>query len=158
IAPVDKPDTAQYRVADWRFLHTMGMPIQRGRDFNAADAPGSDGVAILSESLARRYWPGADPIGKHLRLKFSARTAWQPVARESWLTVVGVVGDTREWQWSEDKGGQIYIPYAQNPSRIMRLVVRTTSDPASLTSAARQAVASVDPGQPITEIHTMDEL
>ena len=74
------------------------------------------------------------------------------------LTVIGVVADVREWEWGEEKVGQVYLPYSQNPSRIMRLVVRTTGDPAALAPAVRHAVASVDSSQPITEIHTMDQL
>ncbi len=159
VAPADKPDTAQYRVADWRYLHTMGINVKQGRDFTSADGPDSQGVVILSESLVRRYWPGENPIGKQLRLKFpAAKTAWQPVARESWLTIVGIVGDVRELEWTQDEGGKLYLPYAQNPSRIMRLVIRSGNDPASLISAMRQAVASIDASQPITEIHTMDAM
>jgi putative ABC transport system permease protein len=74
------------------------------------------------------------------------------------LTVVGVVADVREWEWGEEKVGQVYLPYAQNPSRIMRLVVRTTRDPAAIAPAVRHAVETVDPSQPITEIHTMNQL
>jgi putative ABC transport system permease protein len=157
VAPADQPDTAQYRVADWRYLRTMGIHIKQGRDFTSADGPDSQGVVILSESLVRRYWPNENPIGKQLRLKFpAAKNAWQPLARDSWLTIVGVVGDVRELEWTEDKGGKLYLPYSQNSSRIMRLVVRSGIDPAQLTSAMRQAVESVDSSQPITEIRTMD--
>ena len=158
IAPADKPDTAHYSVGDWRYLHTMGLKLKSGRDFTAADGPDAEGVVLLNEALARRYWPDENPIGKQIRLKFSpTKTPWQPVARDSWLTVVGVVGDIREWEWGEEKVGQLYLPYAQNPSRIMRLVIRTTGDPSALAPAVRQAVVSVDPSQPVTEIRTMDQ-
>jgi putative ABC transport system permease protein len=63
-----------------------------------------------------------------------------------------------EWEWGVQKIGKVYLPYAQNPSRIMRLVIRSTGDPGALTSGMRQAVESIDPTQPISEIHTMDEL
>jgi putative ABC transport system permease protein len=159
IAPADKPNTAQYRVADWRYLSAMGIHMKSGRDFVASDGPDAGGVVILNEALARRYWPDQNPIGMQIRLKFPpTKTPWQPVARDSLLTIVGVVGDVREWEWGEARVGQVYLPYAQNPSRIMRLVVRTIGDPAAIAPAVRHAVASVDPSQPITEIHTMDQL
>jgi putative ABC transport system permease protein len=158
IAPADKPDTAQYRVADWRYLRTMGINVKSGRDFTAADGPNAEGVVLLNEALAHRYWPDENPIGKQIHLKFPpSKTPWQPVARDSWLTVIGVVSDVREWEWGEEKVGQLYLPYAQNPSRIMRLVVRSTGDPSALTPAVREAVESVDPSQPVTEIRTMDQ-
>jgi putative ABC transport system permease protein len=157
IAPADKPNTAQYRTGDWRYIHTMGIALKSGRDFTSADGPDAPGVAIVNESLIHRYWEGENPIGKQIRLKFPpTKTAWQPVARDSWLTVVGVVGNVREWEWGDEQVGQIYLPYAQNPSRIMRLVVRSTGDAAALAPAMRQAVESVDPSQPITEVRTMD--
>ncbi len=159
IAPADKPYTAQYRVGDWRYVHTMGMTVKEGRDFTSADGPDSAGVAIVNQALVHRYWPDENPVGKQIHLKFSpARTAWQPFSRDSWLTIVGVVGDVSEWEWGPEKIGQVYLPYAQNPSRIMHLVMRSSRDPAALTSAMRQAVAAVDPSQPISEIHTMDDL
>ena len=159
IAPADKPNTAQYRVTDWRYLHTMGINVKSGRDFAASDGPDAQGVVILNEALAHRYWQDQNPIGQQIRLKFApAKTPWQPVARDSMLTVIGVVADVREWEWGDEKIGQVYLPYAQNPSRIMRLVVRTTGDPIAIAPAVRHAVASVDSGQPITEIHTMDQI
>jgi putative ABC transport system permease protein len=159
IAPADKPNTAQYRVADWRYLRTMGINVKSGRDFAASDGPNAEGVVILNEALAHRYWPDQNPIGQQIHLKFPpTKTPWQPVARDSMLTVIGVVADVREWEWGEEKVGQLYLPYAQNPSRIMRLVVRTTGDPAAIAPAVRHAVAGVDSSQAITEIHTMDQL
>jgi putative ABC transport system permease protein len=97
-------------------------------------------------------------VGKQIRIHFpETRSPWQPAAREIWLTVIGLVQDVREWEWGDEKVGQVYLPYAQNPSRIMRLVVRANGDPAALTSAVRHAIESVDPNQPVTEIRTMDE-
>ena len=158
IAPVDKPNTAQYRVADWRYLRTMGIHLKSGRDFAASDGPDDEGVVILNEALAHRYWEGESPIGKQIHLKFPpTKTAWRPLARDSLLTVIGVVGDVREWEWSDPKFGQLYLPYAQNPSRIMRLVIRSEGDPSALAPAMRHAVATFDPSQPVTEVRTMDQ-
>jgi len=154
----DEPFTAQYRVMDWRYLRTMAIALKEGRDFSSADGPDAQGVALINQALARRYWEHESPVGKQIRLHFpEAKSPWQPVARESWLTIVGVVQDVREWEWGEERVAQVYLPYPQNPSRIMRLVVRANGDPTALTSAVRQAIQTVDPNQPVTEIRTMSE-
>lgn len=156
--PSGEQFTAQYRVADWRYLRAMGIPVKEGRDLATSDGPDSSGVVLVNEALARRYWPSEDPVGKQILLHFPpTKSPWQPTSHESWLTIIGITGDVREWEWGEEKIGQIYLPLVQNPSRIMRLVVRADGDPTQLTSAVRHAVQSVDPNQPVTEIHTMDE-
>ena len=150
--------TGLYRVADWRYLQTMGVPVKQGRDFTASDGPDSQGVALVNETLARRYWPNADPVGQQIRLVFSAtRTPWEPIPHQGWLTIVGVVGDVRDWAWSEPKSGQLYLPDTQNPSRLMSLVARSSGDRAQLTAAVRRAIESVDPDQPMTDVKTMEE-
>jgi len=158
VAPPDKPNTAEYRVIDWRFFRTLGIPLRSGREFTPADNADAPGVVLISEALAHRYWEGEDPVGKQIRLQGRPAVApWQAVGKETWLTVVGVVGDIREWELGDEKTAEMYLPYLQNPSRIMRLVVRSERDPAALTAAVRHAVESVDPNQPVTEIRTMDE-
>jgi predicted permease len=150
--------TGLYRVADWRYLQTMGVPVKQGRDFTASDGPDSQGVALVNETLTHRYWPNADPVGQQIRLVFSAtRTPWEPIPHQGWLTIVGVVGDVRDWAWSEPKSGQLYLPDTQNPSRLMSLVVRSSGDRAQLTAGVRRAIESVDPDQPMTDVKTMEE-
>ena len=156
--PVGQPNSAQYRIMDWRYLQTMNIPLKAGRSFTSADGPESQGVVLLNEALVNRYWPHEDPIGQQIRIHLPAtRSPWQPVARESWLTVVGIVQDVREWEWGAEKVAQIYLPYTQNPSRIMRLAVRTDGNPAAFSTAVRHAIETVDPNQPATEIRTMDD-
>jgi putative ABC transport system permease protein len=150
--------TAAYRVADWRYVHTMGMVLKQGRDFSAADGPDSEGVVLINEALANRYWPGEDPVGKQIKLIFPATLRpWDAQTRAGWLTIIGIVGDVRDWSWSEPKVAQLYLPATQNASKIMRIVVRTNGDPSRITSAVRQVVESVDPNQPVTEVSSMDE-
>src|ERR1700722_17419089 len=150
--------TAGYRVADWRDVHTMGMVLKQGRDFSAADGPDSEGVVLINEALANRYWPGEDPVGKQIKLIFPATLRpWDAQTRAGWLTIIGIVGDVRDWSWSEPKVAQLYLPATQNASKIMRIVVRTNGDPSRITSAVRQVVESVDPNQPVTEVSSMDE-
>ncbi|MFZ0522391.1 MAG: ABC transporter permease [Candidatus Acidiferrales bacterium] len=150
--------TAQYRTADWRYLRTMEIPVKEGRDFASSDGPDSQGVAMINEALAHRYWPNEDPVGKQIRLVFPAQLRpWDAIPHQGPVTIVGVVGDTRDWAWSEPKIAQLYLPDTQNPSRIMHLVVRSNGDPEQLTSAVRHAVESVDPNQPVTDVKTMED-
>jgi putative ABC transport system permease protein len=148
--------TGQYRVIDWRYLRTMGISLKGGRDFAPADGPETQGVALINEALANRYWPNQDPVGQQIRLKFpDVRTPYDPEPREGWLTVVGLVGDVRDWQWGEPKVGQIFLPDTQDPSRMMHLVVRSSGDLNQIGAAIRSAVNSVDPNQPVTNLQTM---
>ena len=150
--------TSEYRVADWRYLSTMGVPVKEGREFTSSDGPDSQAVALVNETLARRYWPNTDPVGQQIRLIFnSTRTPWDAIPHQGWLTIVGVVGDIRDWAWSEPKSGQLYLLQTQNPSRLMSLMVRSRVDRAQLTGAVRRAVESVDPDQPITDVKTMED-
>src|ERR1700723_609362 len=150
--------TGEYRVADWRYVRTMGMVLKEGRDFSDSDGPDRQGVVMINETLARRYWPNGDSLGKQIKLQFSATLRpWDAQTRQGWLTIVGVVGDIRDWSWAEPKVAQIYLPATQNASKIMRLVVRSDGDPTLLTGAVRGVVESVDPNQPVTEVSSMDE-
>jgi predicted permease len=150
--------TGQYRVADWRYLQTMGISVKQGRGLVASDGSDTQSVALINEALARRYWPNQDPVGQQVRLKFpDTRQPWDPEPREGWLSIVGIVNDVRESEWGEQKVGQIYLPYTQNASRIMHLVVRSEGDPTQLVSAVRSVVNSVDSNQPVTEARSMDE-
>jgi putative ABC transport system permease protein len=150
--------TSSYRVIDWRYLRTMEMALKEGRDFTSADGPDSEGVALINQTLAQRYWPGEDPVGKQIKLDFPANPrVWDAQTRQGWLTIVGIVGDVRDWSWAEPKVAQLYLPAAQNASKIMRLVVRSDGDSTSLTGAVRRVVESVDPNQPVTEVSSMNE-
>jgi putative ABC transport system permease protein len=101
--------------------------------------------------LARRFFTDGDPIGK--------RFLWgQPGKDEKWITIVGVVADTRLYGLDNPARLEVYSPYRQRPSADMSLVVRSAVDPASLTSSIRAAVAAIDKDQPLFDIHTMQQL
>jgi putative ABC transport system permease protein len=157
IAESDEQPTTQYRVADWRYLQTMKIPIKEGRSFTAADGPTAQGVTVINETLAHRYWPGQDPLGQHIKLIFpTTRQLWDAEPRSGWLTVVGIAGDARDWAWGEPKEGQMYLPLEQDPSRIMHLAIRSQGDPTKLTADVRRAVETVDPNQPVTDVRAMN--
>ena len=157
--PSGQEFTSQFRVVDQRYLATMGVPIKKGRDFQSYDGPNTAGVAIINEALARRYWPKEDPIGKKIRLIFPPTvTPWSPEPNHSWLTIVGIAGNIRDWSWSESEDGYLYLPYLQNPSPLMRLVLRTNGDPSALSGAVQKTLHAIDPNQPVTDILTMDQV
>jgi putative ABC transport system permease protein len=115
-------------------------------------------VALVNAALARRFFPAEDPIGKKIRFLPGGRSSFAPVLREGWLTIVGVTGDTTQAEIGETKASIFYLPYLQNPSPLMRLVIRTSPEPVSLAAAVRHAVEAVDKDQPVSEVKTMDEL
>jgi predicted permease len=149
---------AQYRVVAPDCFQTLGISLLRGRYPTEGDGEQAPGIVIISQTLAQRYWPGRDPLGQRIRFVLSpASTSWRPEFRPSWLTIVGVVADVHEWERGDKPFGVLYLPALQNPSRLMRLVVRTNSDPLRLASPVRGALLAVDKDQPVTEVKTMEQ-
>jgi putative ABC transport system permease protein len=130
-------------------FQTLGVPLLRGRFFTAADGPEAPRVAIINDVMARRLWPGRDPIGA--RCKLGSLESPAP-----WLTIVGVVGTMRRQGLETEPGPQMFEPVAQNPSRLTMLVVRTAlNDPTSLVPSIRAAVSEVDPPSPVYGVTTL---
>jgi putative ABC transport system permease protein len=136
-APAREDQWTQYRVVTPQYFDVMDIPLRRGRFFNDRDRTGSSQVAIVNESLARRLWPGEDPIGKVLLV---ADTAPPAQTRE----VVGVVGDVRHHGPATDIPLEVYRPAYQTTWPFFGLVVRTSDDPAGLIPSVSAAVASLD--------------
>jgi predicted permease len=130
------------------FLEAMHVPLKRGRLFSESDAAGAPRVVIVDEALARKFWPHRDPIGSRMYLPSRAEDVLKPGPGVTWLQVVGVVGTVKFTGLTEragDRVGAYYFPYAQDPQRGIGLAVRTTGDPAALTTTVRRSLASVDP-------------
>jgi putative ABC transport system permease protein len=133
------------------YITTMGIPLLRGRNFSDADSETAPNVALINSTMARRFWTDGDPVGK--------RFLWgHPGKDEKWITIVGVVADTKLYGLDNPARLEVYSPYRQRPSADMNLVVRSAMDPASLTSAIRASVAAIDKDQPIFDVHTMQQL
>jgi predicted permease len=153
------PMPGEQPVADFRpvtpgYFPSMGIPIIGGRDFSWADAPGSLPVVIISDAVARRFWPKDDPVGRHIKQGL-------PDSPGAWLTVVGVVGDVRYYDVASKPQPTVYLPYAQSQSTSMALhdlVVRTAVDPSSVASAVRSAIWSVDGSLSVSRVRTMEEV
>jgi hypothetical protein len=151
--------TAQYRVIDPDYFRTMGIPLLRGRPFDVKDRDESQGVAVVNGAMARRYWPADDPLGKRFQAAFQdTKTPWRPASNNGWLTIVGIAGDLKEGSLTDEATSEFYVPYLQNPSRLMRLAVRTSVASATFLPAIRQEVLAIDKNQPVTEIKSMPEM
>jgi putative ABC transport system permease protein len=128
-------------------LETLRIPLRDGRTFTAADGAGAPLVAVVNETLARRFWGHRSPLGARLRQGDEPEGQWR--------TVVGVVGDVRNDDADQPPAPYLYMPMAQQPSRTMTLTLRTISDPAAITDALRGAVAAVDSDQALYDVRTM---
>ena len=157
-------ESADFRIVSAGFFRTMGMALLQGRMFTAQDGRGAPRSVVISEMMARTYWPRGDAVGHriHLGQQYGRRDGYTAAATsDTPLEIVGVVSDVRQTRILEDPlRPEIYLPLDQqeNAPRIMAMMVRTTSDPAQLTSAIRKAVAAVDSEQPIYDVSTMDEI
>jgi putative ABC transport system permease protein len=140
----------------------MGIPLVGGRFLDETDRPGQGrGVAVISQAMARGYWPHENPIGRAIvapralldvtpggrRLRFELER----------IEIVGVVGDVRTAGLDAAPRADVYVPFDQRPSLSLSLVVRTNGSPGAVAHALPRTVWSVDPDQPVTDVRTMDE-
>lgn len=132
------------------YFQTMGIQLLKGRDFTEQDKADSPHVVIIGESLAKKYWPGLDPIGKKLKIG-------PPESNRPWMEVVGMVKDVRYREWEATRL-DIYMPFPQHPQYRMDFVLKTKGDPFALVSAFNQAVYELDKDQATSAITTMSEL
>lgn len=148
--PGEKFINADQRVVAGHYFETMQIPLLKGRYFNDDDTADKPPVVIVDEFMAKQLWPNQDPLGK--RVSFSDLKA-PPV----WATVVGVVGRIKQEKLDSDSRMALYFPHSQYISRLFNLVVRTTTDPASLTSAVNHELHEVDGDLPLYGVVTMDQ-
>lgn len=157
-ASQEQGQTASYFSVTPNFFATLKIPIQQGRDFTTRDDAAGTPVIIINQTLARRYFPNEDPVGKHITLDF--------VPDEKAREIVAVVGDTKLDRFQNNKLSVVYVPYVQQTSRWlgpqwadragMYFVLRTSGDPLKMVPAMRQALAEVDPNKPAGEIRTVE--
>ena len=133
------------------FFRGLGIPLRAGRELTAADGPDAPPVVVISEEVARRWWPGESPLGR--RIRFGGSDAGEV----PWMEIVGVVGDVQV-PGVEVQRPATYQSSLQNPSRSFLLVVRTAGDPLALARPVREAVWAVDPRQAVSQIDTLDNL
>jgi putative ABC transport system permease protein len=151
--PLPKPGEepgADNRVITPQYLRAMGMRLVRGRDFTERDREGAPPVAIINETLARRYFPNEDPIGKRLNLG--------DTNSPSWWEIVGVAGDVKAFGLEQETHADLYRPFLQVPFPLIAFTIRTASDPLRLAAAVRQEIWAVDKDQPVFKVLTMEQL
>jgi putative ABC transport system permease protein len=140
---------ANFRCVSNSYFGTMQIPILRGREFTSQDSAKGQPVVAVNQVFAARFWPGEDPIGK--RMRFSG-----PLDSQPWQTVVAVVGNIRN-QLDVPAPAEMYFPLRQQTRTAMALVVRTASDPRSLTESVRAQVAALDRDLPVFDVMTMED-
>ena len=150
LPPGEKFINADERVVAGHYFETMQIPLLEGRYFNDEDTADKPPVVIVDEFMAKQLWPNQDPLGK--RISFADLKA-----PPGWATVVGVVGRIKQETLDSDSRIAVYMAHSQYISRLFNLVVRTTTDPASLTSAVNHELHEVDHDLPLYNVVTMDQ-
>lgn len=150
VPPGQTPPVAPLVIVADDFFQALGIPLLRGRTFAASDRASTEPVAIISRTLARQYFGDDDPIGRRLRTG-PERKNWP------WLTIVGVVGDVPYTGLDAEPQPAYYLPASQSGWGDYYVVIRTARDPASVGSAARAAVWSIDSELPVGAMNTMDQ-
>jgi putative ABC transport system permease protein len=142
------------------YFRVMNIALRDGRLLSDSDGADSPRVAVISKSLAVRYFPGENPIGKHVGIGSAYLTGTTPnfYSQPGWLTIVGVVSDLHYSWISKDDVPTIYRPFRQSPPYFTTVVLRTAQDPSRFISAARAEIAAVDPDLPLYNIKPMDRL
>ena len=149
--PVGELPDASWRGVAGDFLRVLGIPLLRGRTFTPAEIwDTSAHVTIVNQTMAERFWPNQDALGR--RIRFAGDTA------NPWMTVIGVVGDIKMRRLNAPAQNQYYVPYPEAAWRSMSILVRSDGDPARLTPQLREAVRSVSPTIPLWDIRTLEEM
>jgi putative ABC transport system permease protein len=148
--PANRP-IAYYNAVSPDLFGTMQIPLLKGRPFDGHDVIKAQNVIIINETLARRYFPGTDPIGKRMTLNDDNPK------EEDWATIVGIVKDTKQRELSGETAAEMYLPFAQSPHRSMALMIRTTS-PDSVVNTVRRDVQALDPSIPLYGVTTMENV
>ena len=145
--PTGEPHTVQFRRVSTDYFSTLEIPVLQGRAFDHRDVKSGQPVAIISETLSRRFFPGEDPIGRRLRRS-------GPL-----MTIIGVVGDVRDVRAGQAPEATIYLPYAQNNTNVapVALVIRSPRATSDLIPAIKAAISEIDPAQPLSSVLPLDE-
>jgi predicted permease len=153
--PGENLPTGSLWFAGASYFQTMNIPLIRGRYFDDRDVLGVSGVAIIDETMARKYWPNEDPIGKRIW-----RYESDPHGNQLWREIVGIVGTVKYGGLDVEPWTQFYLPLRQNPFPIASvfLAIRTGAEPESLTAAVRGVIQSADKELPIQRVATMERM
>jgi putative ABC transport system permease protein len=143
--------SSQVILASSGYFSTLGIPLLKGRLFTDQDDQNAQRVVVINQTLAERFFPGEDPVGK--RIKFRLGRTEPP-----WMTIIGIAHDVKTEGLDVENRPQMYLPVTQVSNLQFALVIRTNSDPGALTEAVRREVRAADPDLPVYGIRTMDEV
>ncbi len=148
VGPDDGPTRAHPRAITSGYLQAIGSRVREGRTFNPGDTAAATFVAIVNDTMAKRYWPGVSPIGKRVRF----------TDQEVWREVVGVIDDVKHWGLDAPVNPELYVPASQYPVFAMTWVLFTNGDPLALVPIAQRHVHEIDANLPLFQVRTMAEV
>jgi predicted permease len=153
IPPHDGDHAVYLREISTGYFPALGVRILRGRNFSEGDGVGSTSVVIVSDELARRYWPGEDPVGKRVSRSDHPKPS-------EWATVVGVIESIKHRSLRKGADAEIYVPYTQQliGAKYTTLVARVNGDPLSVAVAIRKRIHDIEPDQPVAAMKTLQTL
>src|SRR5262249_16251129 len=152
VAPGEMAPWGNRWYAGASYFQTMNIPLIRGRYFDARDMTGSVPVAIIDETMHRKFWPNENSLGN--RLSFQPHPQGNPI----WREIVGIVGHVKQKGLEGESPVQYYIPHRQRPVPAVFLVVRTAGEPSSFSSAVRSSIQTVDRELPVFRVRTMERM
>lgn len=152
VAKVEERPESKYYVITPDYLHTMQIPLLRGREFTRSDNAGAPPVALVNQEFVRRFLPRGNAIGQHITIY---RGNGASLVR---IRIVGIVGDVKDWFGEPNFNPQVYAAFLQSPSDDMTIVVRTKTAAASVAPGVRRAVWAVDNDQPVGTLMEMRQL
>jgi predicted permease len=147
VGPNDVAPQAEMEIVSGEYFNTIGVPLIKGRTFDEHDRLGTEAVAVISRSLAQRYWRSSDPLGARI----------SPDGGDTWLRVVGVAGDVRDHALDQNPIDAFYVSFAQTPGGA-NLLLRSSADPAVLARRATAAIHAIDPDMPVDNVRTLLEI
>jgi predicted permease len=146
VEPSESVERADFRIASSDYFKTIRLPLVKGRYFTESDKEEAPRVALINQSMARHRWADEDPIGKRVSLDQG----------ETWLTIVGVVGDVKQYGPDKESTDELYTPFAQTPGA-RSLLIRTSLDPMSLARQTEKDVYEIDPEVAITDVRALEQ-
>jgi putative ABC transport system permease protein len=164
VSRIQDVPSAQFGVADYHFLRTLGIPLIRGRDFAESDGVNGPAVALISEEFQRRYFPAEDPLGRKIHVgppKFLSIGPGEGVTDSADVTIIGIIGDFKNVGLALAPEPEITVLYAQHPLvnyGFKDIVIRTASNPLLLAPEVRDQLRQLDSDIPLAAVRTMDEL
>ena len=150
--PRSELPASEYRAVALNYFRTMGIPLLKGRDFDERDTRKATPVIVVNEDFAQRYFPGEDPIGKHIKPGMS-----NGEDKPAWREIVGIVGSVHHLSLSAEPTPEYYVPHTQMPFDSMTIVARTEGEPRALISAVQREVRALDSELPVYNIKTLEE-